>query len=212
MSSINRTNSGGGSVGYTGTEGEIPIKSEAENVAAQDQTYNVNNEVVTNPAGSRMGSAERRSEVGNGAMLKQLELQKQLTSRSQMKLYGITEEQMNEYVRTGKEPPGLTKAIADARENGDWPAAGVVRASYQQRADHLREANPKEAGTLDAEVTSLIRNRSEIRLNWAKKILSKYPDETNQPETIKRQIDQARNAIESVGKDLEQQIEKHSKR
>jgi len=92
--------------------------------------------------------------------------------QTRMKMYGITDEQMQRYIATGQEPDGLKRAAKEAKRSGDWPALGVVRASYQMRADYLRATtNPgdavsrKEADRLDAASAGLTNNRGAIHMN-----------------------------------------------
>lgn len=141
---------------------------------------------------------------------------------ARMKLYGVTDEELRNYITTGKESPGLTRAIADSREKGGWPALGVTRAALQLRADYLRATSPKdgeaqkEAAALESTAESLTRNRSAIRVNWGTTTYSnlekKYPDPATRPTNVQQQMDEARKAIESIGEESVQQIEAHPQR
>ena len=129
--------------------------------------------------------------------------------QTRMKIYGITDEQMQRYIVTGEEPDGLKKAAKEARRSGDWPALGVVRASYQMRADYLRAtaapddaASRKQADKLDAASASLTNNRSAIHMNWGtekySELSKKYPDSATRPVNVQKQMDEAKQAIASV--------------
>ena len=129
--------------------------------------------------------------------------------QTRMKIYGITDEQMQRYIATGQELDGLKKAFNEARRSGDWPALGVVRASYQMRADYLLAQRPvpmmRQAASrrinLDAASASLTNNRSAIHMNWGSekysKLSKKYPDATTRPANVQKQMDEAKQAIAS---------------
>jgi hypothetical protein len=143
--------------------------------------------------------------------------------QTRMKMYGITDEQMNRYITTGQEPDGLKKAANEARRSGDWPALGVVRASYQMRADYLRAttgpddtASRKQADQLDAASASLTNNRNAIHMNWGSekysKLSQKYPDGATRPPNVQKQMDEAKQAIASVRSRAVDQIAAHPER
>ena len=143
--------------------------------------------------------------------------------QTRMKMYGITDEQMNRYIATGQEPDGLKKAVNEARRSGEWPALGVVRASYQMRADYLRAttgsddaASRKQADQLDAASASLTNNRNAIHMNWGSekysKLSQKYPDDTNRPANVQKQMDEAKQAIASVRARVVDQVTAHPER
>ena len=140
-----------------------------------------------------------------------------------MEKYGITDEQMQSYVTEGKESPGLTRAMTEARRTGEWPALGVTRAAYQMRADYLRATtSPEDAGSrkqaadLDAAATSLTKNRGSIHLNWASntyaRLATRYSDETTRPQKVQNQITEAKEAIASVGSHAAEQVQSHPER
>ena len=143
--------------------------------------------------------------------------------QTRMKMYGITDEQMQRYIATGQEPDGLKKAAKEAKRSGDWPALGVVRASYQMRADYLRAttgpddaASRKQADKLDAASASLTNNRSAIHMNWGSEKYSelskKYPDAATRPANVQKQMDEAKQAIASVRSRAVDQITAHPER
>jgi hypothetical protein len=123
--------------------------------------------------------------------------------------YGISEKDLETYVLTGKEPKGMSQALADARKRGEWPGLGVVRAAYQMRADYLRAtAAPDDAAAhalakqLDDSAAALSKNRAAIHMQWGAetffKLTDKYPDESKRTPRVKAQIEEARQAIASV--------------
>lgn len=137
-----------------------------------------------------------------------------------LKMYGITNEQLQRYVKTGEESEGLKKAINVARTQGDWSAVNIVRASFQKRAEYLRansSPNDKEIRThadqLDAESANLTRNGNQIRLEQAKGKLEalnrKYPDYSTRPENLKKQIDEARKEFEYISSEIADQVNAH---
>jgi hypothetical protein len=143
--------------------------------------------------------------------------------QTRMKMYGITDEQMQRYIATGQESDGLKKAFNEARRSGDWPALGVVRASYQMRADYLRAttgpddaASRKQADQLDAASASLTNNRNAIHMNWGSekysKLSQKYPDDTTRPANVQKQMDEAKQAIASVRARVVDQVTAHPER
>src|SRR5450631_2008910 len=143
--------------------------------------------------------------------------------QTRMKMYGITDEQMQRYIATGQEPDGLKKAANEARRSGDWPALGVVRASYQMRADYLRAttgpddaASRKQADQLDAASASLTNNRNAIHMNWGSekysKLSQKYPDDTTRLPNVQKQMDEAKQAIASVRARVVDQVTAHPER
>lgn len=143
--------------------------------------------------------------------------------QTRMKMYGITDQQMQRYIATGQEPDGLKKAARDAKRNGDWPALGVVRASYQMRADYLRAtaapddaASRKQADKLDAASASLTSNRNAIHMNWGSdkyaELSKKYPDAATRPVNVQKQMDEAKQAIASVRSRAVDQITAHPER
>ena len=128
---------------------------------------------------------------------------------ARLKIYGISEKELETYVMTGKEPKGLQKALADARNRGEWPGLGVVRAAYQMRADYLRATTAPEdvasrelADKLDSSAGALMKNRAAIHMQWGAetffKLTDKYPDESKRTPKVKAQIEEARRAIASV--------------
>lgn len=137
-----------------------------------------------------------------------------------LKMYGITNDQLQDYVKTGKEPEGLKKAINVARTQGDWSAVNIVRASFQKRAEYLRansSPNDKEIRThadqLDAESANLTRNGNQIRFERAKGKLealnTKYPDYSTRSENIQKQIDQTRKEFEYISSEIADQVNAH---
>lgn len=143
--------------------------------------------------------------------------------QTRMKMYGITDEQMQRYIATGQEPDGLKKAAKEARRSGDWPALGVVRASYQMRVDYLRAtagpddaASRKQADKLDAASASLTNNRGAIHMNWGSekysRLSQKYPDGATRPVHVQKQMDEAKQAIASVRSRAVDQITAHPER
>jgi hypothetical protein len=143
--------------------------------------------------------------------------------QTRMKTYGITDEQMQRYIATGQESDGLKKAVKEAKRSGDWPALGVVRASYQMRADYLRAttgpddaASRKQADKLDAASASLTNNRSAIHMNWGSERYSelskKYPDAATRPANVQKQMDEAKQAIASVRSRAVDQVTAHPER
>jgi hypothetical protein len=143
--------------------------------------------------------------------------------QTRMKMYGITDEQMRSYIATGQEPDGLKKAANEARRSGDWPALGVVRASYQMRADYLRAttgpddaASRKQADQLDAASAGLTNNRNAIHMNWGSekysKLSQKYQDGTPPPPNVQKQMDEAKQAVASVRARAVDQVTAHPER
>ena len=143
--------------------------------------------------------------------------------QTRMKMYGITDEQINRYIATGEEPEGLKKAANDARRSGEWPALGVVRASYQMRAAYLRattgpddSASRKQADQLDAASAGLTNNRNAIQMNWGTeryaKLSKNYPDDATRPPKVQKQMDEAKQAIASVRSHAVDQITAHPER
>lgn len=138
---------------------------------------------------------------------------------ARMKVYGVTDEQLQTYITSGKESPGLTRAIADSKRTGEWPALGVTRAAFQMRADYLRATSPdngeaqKQAADLDGAAASLSQNRSAIHLNYGAntyaRLANKYPDEATRPKNVQQQITEAKGAIASVGKHAAEKVEAH---
>lgn len=143
--------------------------------------------------------------------------------QTRMKIYGITDEQMQRYIATGQESDGLKRAVKEAKRSGDWPALGVVRASYQMRADYLRAttgpddaASRKQADRLDAASASLTNNRSAIHMNWGvekySELSRKYPDGPTRPINVQKQMDEAKQAIASVRSRAVDQVTAHPER
>ncbi len=129
-----------------------------------------------------------------------------------LKMYGITNEQLQRYVATGEEPEGLKKAISDARAKGGWPALNIVRASFQKRAEYLRaNSSPDDnksraqADQLDAESASLTRNRHGVQLKQAKDRLELSKTSTR-PANTQNQVTQATMDIENISAEMEKMI------
>jgi hypothetical protein len=133
-----------------------------------------------------------------------------------MKMYGITDEQLQRYIVTGEQPEGLKKAINDASTKGEHLAVNVVRESFQKRAEYLRKnhgPNAKEshaeADQLQAAVASLEQNRNQIATKSAEarlKSAERYGD-AERPANVQTRVVQAARDLQEISAEMQKKIE-----